>query len=104
MVPVQEPVSAVDAKRLEQSLSDNVPGRVPLLMACLIAAVIQPQVEKESIDVRRKAAGMFWQGVEELEAKKAGLRGGVGRAMAMERLADVQVEPEMMGSRDDEEE
>ena len=48
VVPVQEPLSAVDAKRLEQSLSDNVPGRVPLLMACLVAAVIQPQVAKES--------------------------------------------------------
>ena len=45
-MPVQEPLSAVDAKRLEQSLSDNAPGRVPLLMACLVAAVIEPRVEQ----------------------------------------------------------
>ena len=91
MVPVQEPLSAADAKRLEQPLLDNVAGRVPLLMACLVAAVIQPRVEKEYSDVRQEAAGMFWQSVEELEAEKARLRGGVGRddVMVERRVGDV---------------
>ena len=54
-----------------------------------------------AVAVRREAGEMFWQSVEELEAEKAGLRGGVGSGVAMECFAAVQTEPELVRSRAD---